>query len=250
MDTKTQWDFLKNSANAKRLAHAYVFSGTDKEEKYEISIRLSQLLFCKTPKKPCLSCSNCIRVKELRYPDLTIVESEEGIGIEQIRKLSYKMSLSAYDSLIKIVIIKDAHKMQVIAQSALLKLLEEPKGDTLFILLCDHAELLLDTIISRTQEIRFSFKKGEAIKDFSLKLEELKKSSLSERFAFAKEMADSNQVEELVESWLLDFRKELLDNVDSKEYSNKVKRIEKVLRTLRTTNVNERLALEQILIEI
>lgn len=250
MNTKTQWDFLKNSANTGNLAHAYIFSGSDNKEKYEIAIQLSELLFCKEEEKPCGSCSGCAINKLSVHPDLEIVESENGIGIEQIRTLSHKMSLSAYDSLVKIAIIKDAHLMKSEAQSALLKLLEEPKGDVLFILLCDHAELLLDTIRSRTQEIRFSFKEGVAEKDFSLKLQELKKSSFSERFAFAKEMADSGIAKELIGSWLLDFRKELLDNVDSKESFNQVKRIEELLKTLKTTNVNERLALEQILIEI
>lgn len=247
MDTKTQWNFLKNSVDSGRLAHAYLFSGGNNEEKYNIAIKLSKLLFCKGDKKPCGSCDGCAMSS---HPDLTIIESDNGIGIDQIRNLSRKMSLSAYDSLTKIAIIKDAHSMNREAQSALLKLLEEPKGDTLLMLLCDHAELLLDTIVSRAQEIRFPFTKTQAVKDFSLKLKELQKVSFSKRFAFAKEMADSGQTKELVESWIADFQKELSNNVDSKKYLDRVKRMEKVLRTLKTTNANERLALEQILIEI
>ena len=250
-----QWKFLENSVKAGRLAHAYLFAGTDKKEKDETAIKLIQLLNCIDVRKPCLSCRNCVAVKELRYPDLTIVKATKGenITIEQIRKLALKLSLAAYESSIKTVIIKDAHYMNHHAQSAFLKLLEEPKGDTLFLLLCDHAELLLDTIRSRTQEIRFVSRPEPVSEEFVKALQLMKLASFTERFAFAKKVADSEQSKVLLHSWLVQLRKELILNLDSEHKDQlwrKTELTERIWRTLQTTNANERLALEQILIEL
>lgn len=254
-DYTSQWKFLENSAKAGRLAHAYLFAGTDRKAKHETAIKLIQLLNCAGVKRPCLSCRNCVAIKELRYPDLTIVNApkRENITIEQIRKLALKLSLAAYESSVKAVIIEDAHCMNEHAQSAFLKLLEEPKGDTLFLLLCDHAELLLQTVRSRTQEIRFISQPEPATKDFVRALQLMKSASLTERFAFAKKIADSEQSEDLLHSWLVQLRKELLVNLDSEHKEQlwrKTELTERIWRTLQTTNANERLALEQILIEL
>lgn len=248
----TQWKFLENSAKAGRLAHAYLFSGTDKKGTYELALRLVQLVNCMGTKKPCLSCRKCVAIEKLQDPDLTIVEpvEKEDITIEQIRKLISYLSLAAYDSLVKTVIIKDAHCMNHHAQSAFLKLLEEPKGDTLFVLLCDHGELLLQTVRSRTQEIRFVSDPEPAAPELIQELEVMKKSSFTKRFAFAKKIADADESERLLHSWLVQLRKELLLCVDSKRLLYNTELVERIWRALRTTNVNKRLALEQILIEL
>jgi len=88
-------------------------------------------------------------------PDIIIVEPELSIGILQIENMQKRLSLKPFSAPYKIAIINDADKMTVHAQNRLLKTLEEPKGQTIIILISSKPETLLETIISRVQPLKF-----------------------------------------------------------------------------------------------
>lgn len=84
-------------------------------------------------------------------PDTLIIIPEKSIGIDEIRTINNFLAKKPMQSAKNIVYLKDAHLMTVFAQNALLKILEEPPGDSEIYLITDQPDLLLPTILSRVQ---------------------------------------------------------------------------------------------------
>ena len=126
-----QRQFLKRSIELKRIAHAYLFCGPEKLGKKTIALEFAELIN---------------GVSEFpQHPDLILIEPEpkkKEISIDQIRELIWKLSLKPYSSSFKIAIINNADSLTTDAQHSLLKVLEEPKGSTLLILISRSLENL------------------------------------------------------------------------------------------------------------
>lgn len=90
---------------------------------------------------------------EIHRLDVTIVESEKSIGIEDVRNMQKTVFLKPLRGSKKAVVIKNAHTATIQAQNALLKLLEEPPANALMILTASKKEFLLPTILSRCSVI-------------------------------------------------------------------------------------------------
>lgn len=140
----------------KQLAHAYLFNGPKGAGQKAISIWLSMRLFCKelVDDKPCEHCQNCLRIKNGEHPDVITVKSDKAtIKVDQIRIIKQEFIKSPVEGNHKVLIIEHADKMTISAQNSLLKFIEEPLGDTVILLLTENRNLLLPTIISRTQVV-------------------------------------------------------------------------------------------------
>ncbi len=106
---------------------------------------------------PCGRCRSCRKILSGNHPDIiSIKPSNSLINIGQIRALCDTLTLKPYEAKIRIVIIADAHTMNKEAGNALLKMLEEPPGRTVFILTALQKSDLLPTILSRCQQIMFN----------------------------------------------------------------------------------------------
>lgn len=81
---------------------------------------------------------------------------EPVIGVEESRSILQKLSLKSYSGKYKLMVVWLPEKMNQAAANKLLKMLEEPPEETLFLLLCDSMENILPTIISRTQMLKIS----------------------------------------------------------------------------------------------
>ncbi len=105
---------------------------------------------------PCWDCPACRKVLEGKCPDIHIIgrDGKASVGVEAIRFLRQDVLIPPNDMDTKIYIIEDAHTMTVQAQNALLLTLEEPPPYVLFLLLCDEADALLETIRSRAPVLR------------------------------------------------------------------------------------------------
>ncbi|MCH7828395.1 hypothetical protein IH982_00790 [Patescibacteria group bacterium] len=231
--------YLKTAQAQGKLAHAYLLSGNDTAGKEQVIQGF--VAFLLGPQKA------------KTHADVAILSPEKDeIVIGQIRKLKEQLSLSAWASPYKIGIIRSADRMNQEAQSAFLKLLEEPKGSTLLFLEAQHSSLLLDTIRSRTQELRlYRFEEPHAQK--TNLLFKLQKSSLQERFAFAqRESQDPKALYETLLDLQRETRLELLHQLrDGKAESLRILRVfQDVLSALRQTQVNRRFAAERILLEL
>jgi len=156
-----QWQFLKESVELGRTPHGILFCGQEQLGKKTLAIEFAKFLNCSLDnftKRPCQICKNCQDIQKGIHPDFILVkpESLQGeIQISQIRDLIWRLSLKSFTAPFKVAIIDKAHSMTQEAQSCFLKLLEEPKGGTVLILITEYPETLLPTIISRVQKLRF-----------------------------------------------------------------------------------------------
>lgn len=92
-------------------------------------------------------------------------KEKESIGVETVEWFRERLEHSALHGGKKVALIEDADTLNVSAQNALLKTLEEPKGDTLIFLVAEHADKLLGTVRSRAEEVRFGTVTEEEICD-------------------------------------------------------------------------------------
>lgn len=154
-------DALQRSIAANRVAHAYLFEGPDGCGRRTTALALIQALFCKEPVNgdACGSCSSCRKLASGNHPDLHLLSpllDKRDISIEQIRELQQQLSLRPFEAKRKACLIEPAERMNEKSANALLKTLEEPPGHAIIILLSTQADLLLSTIRSRCQHLRFS----------------------------------------------------------------------------------------------
>lgn len=152
-----QWNFLKKISSSNNVPHAFLFYGESGLGKKKIALEFVKLFYCESgleKEKPCQKCFSCKNVDKFNHPDFLYIEPEDKeIKISQIKKIKDKLSLR---SKTKVFILDKAHLMNKYAQGALLKTLEEPRGDAVLILLADRIDPLADTILSRVQKIKFN----------------------------------------------------------------------------------------------
>ncbi len=163
---KKKIDILRQIIKSNNIPHAMIFSGPEMIGKKKIAIEFIKNIFCEE------LCGECYFCKSIEYnPDINIISPVEGnIEIEEIRKAKERLSLKPYHNKIKALIIDDSHLMKSDAQNAFLKMLEEPKGDMLIIFITPFREMLLKTIRSRAQEIKFSLVGNEEIEKYLISL--------------------------------------------------------------------------------
>ena len=184
-------------------------------------------------------------------PDVHLLESETSIKIEDVRELERILSLKPYDSPPKICLIKEAEKLTLEAQGALLKILEEPPGETIFILTTRGETNLLPTIISRCQQIylppeaELSLGKEETDKIKKL-VEKILRSGAGERLKIAEELASREEAIAFCQKQLIFWREKLLIDPSAKN-AQVLRAIQKTLKHL-SANVNSRLAIENLLL--
>ncbi len=152
---------LRRAALSGRLHHAFLFSGPDGVGKTLTAHALAQALLCTSPEEgdACGTCNACLRVADLNHADLHVVEREgtaKQITIKQVRALQRALGFKAFEGARRVVIIQEAERMNPATANALLKTLEEPGPDTHFVLVTHGAHLLLPTIVSRCQRVRFA----------------------------------------------------------------------------------------------
>ena len=150
---------LRNALTRDRLAHAYLFIGPTGVGKKQTALALTRAVLCTTaPHEGCETCSNCIMVNAQTHPDVRIVTPEAGkqsVSIEQVRDLQRILGLRPVQGRKKVAIVEEAHLLTPAAQSALLKVVEEPPGDALLVLLTPNAATLSRPLLSRCQQVRF-----------------------------------------------------------------------------------------------
>ena len=277
-----QIKFLQKMAESGKIPHALLFSGPSQLGKKTIAFHFISRLLGEPPTK----------ILGGGHPDFILIEPiKKQIQIDQIRELSWRLSLKPMKAPLKTAIIDEAHLMTKEAQNCFLKTLEEPKGNTLLILITEYPNFLLPTIISRceiikfhpikTEEIRkflsekkiskeeiekiiwfslgrpgqvFDFLKNpEKLKEEEFKIKELIKicnSPLFSRFQYAKDLSANESLKEILNIWLIYFRKALISQKKVAKIKNILKILQRVIFLMSTTNINQRLALEILMLEL
>ena len=147
---------LKNLSVKKTFPHAVLFVGVEGVGKRKVAETCAATLLCDNliDGEPCGTCDSCKLMAAGTHPDFYVVEPEDtraarNIKIGQIRDLQREASLRPIQSDRRVVIIDGAEFMNKAAANCILKTLEEPPSQTIFILLTANREALLLTIRSR-----------------------------------------------------------------------------------------------------
>ncbi|MCB9519597.1 MAG: DNA polymerase III subunit delta' [Myxococcales bacterium] len=151
-------DILKRSIHAGRVHHAYLFAGPDGVGKRRVALALAAAVNCAAPVDgdACGQCGSCHKVASDTHPDVLVVEPDgRFIKIDQVRDLQARSRYRPYEGARRVFVIDGAELLRDEAANALLKGLEEPRGDTMFVLVSSQPQRLLTTIRSRCQELRF-----------------------------------------------------------------------------------------------
>jgi DNA polymerase III subunit delta' len=156
---------LSQSVKHQRLPPAYLFVGPAGVGKRTTAMALAKALNCPAQNgDACEQCAVCLRIERHLHPDIHLVEPQgQVIKIDQVRQLREVLALQAYEGRVKVAILDDVGKLTVEAGNALLKVLEEPPVQTLFVLICQHLGNLPATVTSRAQILRFGLLAHEQV---------------------------------------------------------------------------------------
>jgi len=149
---------LRNAVAEGAVAHAYLFTGPRGTGKTTTARILAKALNCEkgpTP-EPDITCDECIDIAEGRHPDVYELDAASRTGVDNVReeiigRLMYPATRGGY----KVYIIDEVHMLSTGAFNALLKSIEEPPSQTVFVLCTTHPQKVPETIHSRCQ--RFDF---------------------------------------------------------------------------------------------
>ena len=157
--------------DAEHLSHAYILSAQDPRESLRAAEQLAAAAVCSdTRQVPCGRCRACRKVSEGMHPDVLRVgrlEDDKGrkkreIGVDQIRRMAADAVVLPNEAERKVYVIEDADRMNIAAQNAALKLLEEPPRGVIFLLCVQNAQSLLPTVRSRCVELKLGGEEAEA----------------------------------------------------------------------------------------
>ena len=156
-ENNSLFDRLMRSVKAGRIVHALLFTGPAGSGRHHAAVELMTALMCTGVDKPCGICPACKQMAAGSHPDMYfIVPEKKSIGVDQIRKLGDKLKLRPYEGRMHGVIIDNAETLTISAQNALLKTLEEPSGQVVFVLIAPTRNAVIPTIASRCLEVHFA----------------------------------------------------------------------------------------------
>ncbi len=186
-----QKETLRASVKKNHIAHAQLFHGPEGSGNLALPLAFGTYVNCENPSEEdsCGRCASCVKMDKLIHPDASFIFPTAGgkkvlsetfmaewrsfvlehpygnstdwlekigikqgnIPVEEARKLIQNLSLKAFEAKFKLVYIWLPEFLNSATANAILKVLEEPPANTLFLLVCNHSDTLLTTIISRTQ---------------------------------------------------------------------------------------------------
>jgi DNA polymerase III subunit delta' len=165
-----QVEIVRQALNHGRLHHAYLFVGVEGVGKRTIALGLAKAIHCSAATGDfCGACTDCGRIQNGNHADVRIIEPLAGkkeISIQQIRELEKELNFRSFSGKKKIAIVDPATLMNLSAQNALLKTLEEPPQDSVLILIAVNGGALLPTLRSRCLRISFGPLARDLISDF------------------------------------------------------------------------------------
>lgn len=176
-------DFIGNHEVKKQLQtlfeqnkvfHAILLEGEKGLGKKTLANIIAQTAVCSHPEAglACEICSNCKKVQKGIHPDVIYPEKTgvlQGYSIATVRKIRADAYIAANEARRKVYIFSEVDNMGIPAQNALLKVLEEPPENVIFILTCTNSANVLPTIRSRTQQMALKSTSQQELHKYLLK---------------------------------------------------------------------------------
>ena len=163
---------VKQQFSRQQPVHAYLLTGARGLGKLTFAKVLASALFCTSENKPCGCCAACRRGADGNEPDLlTLYPDDKGkIRIDPVREIIQKVSQHAFGSGYRVVLIEPVESMTPEAQNCLLKSLEEPIANVVFLLMTHELTATLGTIASRCIRVKLTPWPDDALRETLLKL--------------------------------------------------------------------------------
>lgn len=227
-------EHLQNAIKTDKVSHAYILDGPDMSGKKMIADAFSMTLECeKKGAEPCMECHSCKQALGKNQPDIIYLQHEKPntISVDDIRsQINNDIGVKPYSSPYKVYIVDEAEKMNVQAQNALLKTIEEPPAYAVILLLTNNAEIFLPTILSRCVRLSLKAVPDEKIKAYLMENYEVPDYKADVCVAFAQgnvgkaiELAESEDFNEIKNSALQLIKR--LDDIELYEMTEAVKQI-------------------------
>lgn len=227
-------DHLKNAIRMEKISHAYIFNGESNAGKMMLAEAFAMALQCEGhSEEPCMECRSCHQAKDHNQPDIIYVSHDKPnvISVDDIRQqINNDIAIKPYNSKYKIYIVDEAEKMNVQAQNALLKTIEEPPVYGIILLLTTNADSFLPTILSRCITLNLKSVNEELIKSHLMKRYQIPDYQADVCAAFAQgnvgkaiQLAASDEFNELKASALSVVKK--LEDMDLYELNQLIKQI-------------------------
>ncbi len=147
---------IKGSIKLNRLPHAFLFSGTRGVGKTTIARIISKIVNCEridvSDPEPCGLCASCISINKESNLDVVEIDAASRTGVADVREIIENIGYKAVEAKKKIYIIDEVHMLSKAAFNALLKTLEEPPEDVIFIFATTETDKIPVTIMSRCQK--------------------------------------------------------------------------------------------------
>ena len=163
-------EHLQNAITMDKVSHAYIINGPEKSGKMILAEAFATTLQCEEGgAEPCMECHSCKQAVGRNQPDILYMRHEKAntISVDDIRtQLNNDIVIKPYSSKYKVYIVDEAEKMNVQAQNALLKTIEEPPAYAVIILLTTNADRFLPTILSRCVTLNIKAVPDEKIKKY------------------------------------------------------------------------------------
>ena len=140
---------LSRAVRTGRMAHAWLLAGAPNVGKMTLALDIARLVNCvahDSERAPCTECRQCRRITDSLHADVRVIargDASRGarrtaISVEQVRELQREAVLKPYEGRYRVFIIEDAENFTQEAANALLKILEEPPDDVIFVLLASE----------------------------------------------------------------------------------------------------------------
>ncbi|MEG2348613.1 MAG: DNA polymerase III subunit gamma/tau [Clostridia bacterium] len=148
---------LKNQVRSGKISHAYIFSGTRGTGKTSAAKVLARAINCLNPQngEPCNECEVCKNILEGNTTDVIEMDAASNNSVDNIRQIRQEVVYATIDVKYRVYIIDEVHMLTTSAFNALLKTLEEPPENVVFILATTEQHKIPVTILSRC--LRFDF---------------------------------------------------------------------------------------------
>lgn len=148
---------LKNALISNKIGHAYLFCGPRGTGKTTFARLFAKSLNCEEGiGHECNTCPNCLASLNGNHPDVYEIDAASNSGVDNVRELIEQVRYEPILGRYKVYIIDEVHSMTSSAFNALLKTLEEPPSNVIFILATTEPQKVLPTILSRVQRYDFS----------------------------------------------------------------------------------------------